>query len=225
MRTRLIRMIPYLLILAGALIFLWPTLTDRYESYRQRELLNAWETNLKQIEQVPAEEDDDVAPPAAVAPEPLGNRASQAEPPETFALKGVDEEAIEGVLIIDKIDLKLPIITDATQAHLKLSVASILHTGKPGAVGNYAIAGHRNRTYGKNFNRLDEVAIGDDIQVRTKNATYTYTVESKQYVLPTQVEVLKANGKDREITLITCHPMKNPTHRLVVKGKLSSEPE
>ncbi|MBB6670519.1 class D sortase [Cohnella nanjingensis] len=217
------RVLPYVCILVGIFIFCYPTIADRYESYRQQALLKEWEQNLKQIEEVPSESESPLAAPS-LAP-PVQDIAAERDPsaPELqqlAAAKGIDEESVEGILLIDKIDLKLPIITDATQAHLKLSVASILHTGKLGAVGNYAIAGHRNRTYGKNFNRLDEVKVGDAIQVETKNATYTYIVDAKEYVLPTQVEVLESNGKDREITLITCHPMKNPTHRLVVKGKI-----
>ena len=127
---------------------------------------------------------------------------------------------MEGILLIDKINLKIPILTNATQANMKVSVASITNTGRPGAVGNYAIAGHRNLTYGKNFNRLDEVDIGDLITVDTGTKQYVYKVGEKLYVLPEEVWVLNGNGKDREITLITCHPMENPTHRIAIKGKL-----
>ncbi|MDU7477902.1 MAG: sortase, partial [Paenibacillus macerans] len=32
--------------------------------------------------------------------------------------------------------------------------------------------------------------------------------------------VLKPNGKDKILTLITCDPLKNPTHRLIVQAKM-----
>ncbi|NIK68201.1 MULTISPECIES: class D sortase [unclassified Paenibacillus] len=216
---------PILLILAGLLIFLYPTIKDRYEIYQQRQILKAWEDNLQRIDQVPidaqnttADEQDQT--PASVSPALTGaNSADDME--QRLQSKGIGKKSIEGVLIIDKINLKLPIITNATQAHLALSVASILHTGKPGQIGNYAIAGHRSHTYGKNFNRLDEIEIGDRIQVQTADETFTYIVNSKQYVKPTQVEVLEGNGKDSEITLITCHPLYKPTQRIIVKGILA----
>lgn len=210
-----------LCILAGIVLFLYPTVNDRYESYRQRAILKQWQENLQVIDQAPADaEPDFAAAPVALqtgsSPLPSVSPDVSATPaPSPAALKNV-----EGVLIIDKISLKVPILTDATVGNLKISVASIAHTGKAGAVGNYAIAGHRNFTYGKNFNRLDEVEPGDWIEVDTGAAHYKYQVQDKQYVLPEEVSVLEGNGKDREITLITCHPMDNPTHRIVVKGKI-----
>ena len=101
---------------------------------------------------------------------------------------------MEGVLSIDKIDLKLPILTDATMDNMKISVASIANTGKAGAIGNYAIAGHRNLTYGKNFNRLDEVTPGDLIGVDTGSKKFVYRVEEKIDVLPTDVWGVAEHG-------------------------------
>ncbi|MGQ7891043.1 class D sortase [Paenibacillus sp. WC2504] len=238
-------------IILGVLIFLYPALNDRYESYQQQKIMNQWQESLQLMDQIPQEESESaqtegvdtligkveatgslgamgpvdtagsvdsaatnppINPPSVKQAQPL---EMQVAPKPTPLPKNV-----EGVLRIDKINLKLPILTDATVKNLKVSVASIANTGKPGEVGNYAIAGHRNLTYGKNFNRLDEVDLGDIIQVETGSKHFKYMVEDKQYVLPTDVSVLKGNGKDKEITLITCDPMVNPTHRLIIKGKI-----
>ncbi|MFD0693487.1 class D sortase [Paenibacillus sp. GCM10027628] len=213
------KILPMLLILLGITIFLYPTINDRYESYRQQQILKQWQNTLGHIDAVASEPSGESVnmdtPFLTKENKPLSVEPSP--PPTALAITG---EPIEGILSIDKINLKLPILTDATAKNLKLSVASIAHTGKAGAVGNYAIAGHRNLTYGKNFNRLDEVEVGDWIEVDTGSLQYWYQVQDKQYVLPEDVWVLEGNGKDREITLITCHPMENPTHRIVVKGKL-----
>ena len=42
----------------------------------------------------------------------------------------------------------------------------------------------------------------------------------KLYVKPEEVWVLNGNKTDKEVTLITCHPQVNPTHRLIIKGKI-----
>lgn len=244
-------------IILGIMIFLYPSINDRYESYRQQKILEQWQENMQTMDQLATEEMETVgtggpvdtanaigasdtadtadtssssgssgtsgssgsipsAVPAAVLQSSQPSKAQQATPKSTPMMP----KNIEGVLLIKKINLKLPILTDATVENLKVSIASMAHTGKPGELGNYAIAGHRNLTYGKNFNRLDEVALGDVIQVDTGNKLFDYMVEEKEYVLPTDVSVLKGNGKDREITLITCDPMVNPTHRLIVKAKM-----
>ncbi|MFB6365383.1 class D sortase [Paenibacillus elgii] len=220
------RTLPILCIFLGIAIFLYPAINDRYESYQQQQMMNQWAETLKRIDQAADTTDSNqqtlnlvpVSAVAAAAPADNQPQSSNAEP-ETVPdpLQG---KPIEGVLTIEKIKLKLPIITDATVNNLKFSVASIAGTGKAGAVGNYAIAGHRNFTYGKNFNRLDEVDKGDIVEVDTGKQQYRYEVQEKLYVLPEDVWVLKGNGKDKEITLITCHPMENPTHRIIVKGKL-----
>lgn len=217
-------------ILLGVILVLYPTAKDRYESYEQRQILKEWQENLQSIEEVtpqsttveepPIEQNEEDAVVSISPTKPVNTPIAQPVSIEKTATEIYMEKHVEGVLTIKKIDLKLPIMTNATKKNMALSVASIAKTGKPGAVGNYAIAGHRNFSFGKNFNRLDEVAVGDLIEVDTGKNKYTYKVSEKLYVLPTDVQVLEGNGKDKEITLVTCHPMKNPTHRLIIKGKI-----
>ncbi|MNP46569.1 Sortase family protein [compost metagenome] len=90
-----------------------------------------------------------------------------------------------------------------------------------GEIGNAAIAAHRARTTGRLFNRLNEVVIGDTITVKTSDQTYNYEVYDISVVLPSDVSVLDGNNKDKILTLITCDPLVDPTHRLIVHAKLS----
>ncbi|MFS0838963.1 class D sortase [Paenibacillus sp. 1P03SA] len=203
------RIFPLLCVILGIAVFLYPALRDRYDDIQQSRLLEQWQANLHNIDQSEPENEGNASS--------AGQAPSTAEDPVTLATGGKN---VEGILVIDKIQLKLPILTDATKENLKVSLASIAKTGKPGQIGNYAVAGHRNFAYGKNFNRLDEMAEGDTIEVDTSTGRFIYQVQEKRYVLPEQVEVLQGNGKDSEITLVTCHPMKNPTHRIIVKGTL-----
>lgn len=67
---------------------------------------------------------------------------------------------------------------------------------------------------------MNEVEIGDKIVITTESERYTYEVYKISIVEPTEVSVLKPNGKDKILTLITCDPLKNPTHRLIVQAKM-----
>lgn len=240
------RLLALLLILLGVGLFLYPTINDRYESYQQQKILKQWQDNMQVMEQLYGEENEEVHSvtdlnatsvidgvtsssdvstsavepmvPASVRPSSVNDMAADVMVTTNSPL--VKPKNMEGVLSIAKIDLKLPILSGATIENMKISVASIANTGKAGGIGNYAIAGHRNLTYGKNFNRLDEVAPGDLIEVDTGRNKFTYKIEEKLYVLPTDVWVLQNNGSNKEITLVTCDPMVDPTHRLIVKGKL-----
>ena len=99
-------------------------------------------------------------------------------------------------------------------------------TAMPGAVGNFAVAGHRT-TYGKPLNRIQELTAGDPLVVRTADAWYVYRVTSSRIVTPADVEVIAPNPADpvaaateRTITLTTCHPMFSARERYVVHGVL-----
>lgn len=121
---------------------------------------------------------------------------------------------------IDKIKLKLPVVEGATQKNMKSAAAHLKETTALGQVGNAAIAGHRMRSKGKLFNRLGELEAGDKIVVETKDQSYTYTVYKILIVKPTDVSVLNYNNKDKLLTLITCDPIVNPTHRLIIHAKM-----
>lgn len=126
---------------------------------------------------------------------------------------------IIGILEIPTIDIKVAIQEGTDEETLKYAVGHFKETAQPGQQGNFAVAGHRAYTYNKFFSNLDEVKIGDEINVITKEATYTYKVNSSEVVLPEQVEVLNSTD-NKTITLITCTPKYSGTHRLVLKGEL-----
>ncbi|OZB50817.1 MAG: class E sortase [Cellulomonas sp. 14-74-6] len=120
-------------------------------------------------------------------------------------------------------------ISEGTDRATVLDVLGIGHyegTAMPGAVGNFATAAHRT-TYGKPFNRIAELQVGDALVVRTKDAWYVYKVTSWEIVLPSQVEVIApvpnkpgAVPTERTITLTTCTPMYSAAQRYIVHGVL-----
>lgn len=125
-----------------------------------------------------------------------------------------------GILKIEKIDLKLPILSGATNRNMKVGVGWIKETTPIGEVGNTALAAHRSYTYGRFFNRLDEMVVGDRFQIEAAGTIYEYEVFQKLVVLPTDTSVLKRNNRDHIVTLITCTPIRKATHRLIIQGKL-----
>lgn len=99
-------------------------------------------------------------------------------------------------------------------------VYSIKDTGKPGKEGNYCVAAHRSRRYGHQFNRLGEISIGDEIIFHTETEIYTYLVKEINLVKASDADYLKARGRNKDITLITCDYRLKPTGRLLVTGEL-----
>lgn len=130
------------------------------------------------------------------------------------------EEGVLGIISIASIDLKLPILEGATKKNMRHAAAHMSETTPLGQVGNAAIAAHRAHKAGRLFNRLGEVKIGDEIIVQNDQQRYIYKVYNIVIVEPTDLSVLDKNDKDAVLTLITCDPMINPTHRLIVQAKL-----
>lgn len=139
--------------------------------------------------------------------------------PEPFT-PGADGKTPIATIEIPAIDLKLPVLEGATKANMKYAAAHMTETSPLGETGNAAIAAHRARTKGRLFNRLNEVNIGDQIDIDAETGRFVYEVYEISVVEPTDVSVLEPKGDDRILTLITCEPLKNPTHRLIIHAKL-----
>lgn len=98
----------------------------------------------------------------------------------------------------------------------------------PGEVGNFSMAGHRT-TWGKPFNQLDKLQIGDAIVVETPDGWYTYRFRTLEYVKPTQTDVLAdvpqmptQQTGEQFITLTACSPLYSLAERIVAYGVFES---
>lgn len=200
-----IKVIAIFLIIVGIGILAFPKARTFYYQQQQMDLTTQWQDHLSLLEAGEEEKE-----------------AGKTEGDGGTARQPASAENMDGMLAIEAIDLNQPILRGITAANLNRSVSSMSDAGTPGAVGNYVIAGHRSHTYARLFNRLEEVKPGDTIIVQTAADRFTYTVTEKRFVSPEDISVLQANGSDKEITLITCHPMINPTERLIIKGKILS---
>lgn len=139
-------------------------------------------------------------------------------------------------LVIPAIDLDAPVESVGwlvtTQSGQQVSMwdvpnkfaAGWLRTSaKLGEPGNTVLDGHHN-IYGEVFRELVNLEEGDEIQVWTGNRSRDYVV-SLLKILPERgqpISVRLENAKwiqpteDERLTLVTCWPYTNNTHRLVV---------
>jgi sortase A len=147
-----------------------------------------------------------------------------AEGSTTNSFKGI------GFMYIPRLgeDNSTPIVRGVTLDDLARGVGHYPQTAGPGAVGNFAVAGHR-ATHGEPFAYLDRVRPGDAVYVETRNSWFTYVVDRTQIVQPTDVWVLDpVPGKpaavptDRLLTLTTCNPRWSSAQRLIVFGHLET---
>jgi sortase A len=108
-----------------------------------------------------------------------------------------------------------------------LGIGHYSGSAMPGGWGNFAVAAHRT-TYGKPFDRIEELVIGDAIVIRTEFVWYVYRVTSTEIVAPSNVGVIAsvpgqpgAEPNGRYLTLTTCHPKYSASKRYIVHGELA----
>ncbi|HMM94383.1 class E sortase [Phycicoccus sp.] len=123
-------------------------------------------------------------------------------------------------------DFARPVIEGVGRPVLALGVGHYTDSAAPGAVGNFAVAGHRT-TYGRPFHDIDRLRAGDRVIVETQPTVYVYEVTSHEIVRPWQTEVIApvpdrpgATPTERMITMTSCHPKYSATQRYITHGRL-----
>ena len=121
-----------------------------------------------------------------------------------------------GIINIPKIDVNYAILSETTDALLKISPCKFWGPD-PNEVGNLCIVGHNYRN-SKFFSKVPTLEMGDTIEISDLSGrTLTYEVYDKYTVEPTDTRCTTqlTNGK-KEITLITCTD--DSKQRVIVKA-------
>lgn len=150
--------------------------------------------------------------------------ASSTSPAENEKLKAPAHGKPLVGLYIPKLDKHWVVVEGVTQQDIRYAPGHYPDSAMPGELGNFSVAGHRNRA---TFWRLDELRPGDAIVVESKNQWYVYKVYQSRIVRPNQVEVVApvpmrpgAKPTKRLLTLTTCNPKFDNYQRLIVHAEL-----
>lgn len=136
--------------------------------------------------------------------------------------KDLFQNNVIAIVNVPNVDIRYPVVEGTSADILKKALGHFEGTALPGEVGNFCVAGHRNSSYARYFNRLDEVNVGDEIIVETRTNKYTYIVTKTFKIHENQTEVLNQT-EEKKITLITCTNGYKPKYRIVVQGLLKED--
>lgn len=128
-----------------------------------------------------------------------------------------------GILDIPAIDLHVPIWETTNSDTLRYGVGHYVNSVSPGNYGNCTIVGHHMLKYGSIFNRLEEVQIGDIINITDmRGHQYTYFVDELLVVTAQEMLDHVSGGitDTRQVTLITCVYTDQGKLRLLVIGHI-----
>lgn len=135
-------------------------------------------------------------------------------------------------LRIPSIGVDVVVVEGTTPSALRAGAGHYVGTPLPGQSGNVAIAGHR-MTFGRPFNRLDEVRPGDEALLDSPTTEYVYRAlpsfdgaANPHAVSPTDVAVIGQLPPGHWLTLTTCTPKGSAAQRLIARFALvGSHPE
>ena len=128
-----------------------------------------------------------------------------------------------GLLDIPCIDLHVPIWETTNSDTLRYGVGHYVNSVSPGSAGNCTITGHHMLKYGSIFNRLEEVQIGDVVNITDlRGHQYTYFVDEILVVTAEEMMGYVSGGitDTRQLTLITCVYTDEGKMRLLVIGHI-----
>lgn len=127
------------------------------------------------------------------------------------------------VLRIPRIGLDTVVVEGTSEYDLKRGPGHYIQTAYPwDAHGRTAIAGHRT-TYGAPFWAVDELEIGDAIELHTERGLFTYRVAGSEVVADDDVRPLEQTAEP-SLVLTTCTPRFSATQRLIVTAERNTPP-
>ena len=196
-----------LLFVAGSSLFAWPLLTDLYTNQVVQDRLA-----------------EDFA---------LIDQSVESFDEYQAAVSGQEGVAVTKIAV-PAIGVETLVVEGTTASALRAGAGHYVETPLPGQVGNVAIAGHRT-TYGRPFNRLDELEEGDTIWLVTPAGDHEYRVvdePASPECEPTGGAACITNPSDWSVvtapedpgasilTLTTCHPKGSAAERLIIRAEL-----
>jgi sortase A len=130
----------------------------------------------------------------------------------------------------DRVKVNVVVVEGTSVAALQAGAGHYPETPYPCARGNVAIAGHRT-TYGRPFNRLDQMRPGDTVTLITPIGACQYQVvkpfapysKNPFIVSPDDVSVVGQTGKlatGHWLTLTSCNPPGSASERIVLRLKM-----
>ena len=233
MKKKLSMVMIIILFLAGLSLLLYPFVSDRWNHYRQKKLIDSYS------ETISAKEADGLVDYAAEweKAEAYNEALLPSILPDSFAVAAAaDEDSQEhqsymsclnltgdgmmGVVEIPKIHVQLPVYHTTGEDVLEKAAGHLEGSSLPvGGEGTHAvISAHRGLPSASLFTDLDQLEEGDHFLIHVLDDTLCYEVDQILVVEPKETESLAGEEGEDLVTLLTCTPYGVNSDRLLVRG-------
>lgn len=214
-----------LFFLAGALVFLYPTISDWIAQKTSRveiEQYNAVVSDMTDAQSAEmlkhAQEYNEKLSGSAIT-DPFSDTSSSTDSNDYDSLLDMSN-GIMAYIEIPSINVYLPIYHGTDSETLEKGAGHIQGTSFPvGGKGTHAvIAGHTGLPGKMLFTNLDQLQNSDTFTIHVLGKELTYQVDQILVVEPDDTSALQIDSNKDYVTLLTCTPYGVNTHRLLVRG-------
>lgn len=210
-------------IVASLCIALYPTIANAVNNYFSAATINNYATSLDSLS---AADRADYLSAADDYNKNLRELVNSFSYSTDSVIEGYDDilnfdNGLIGYIEIEKINVRLPIYHGDTDNVLEKGVAHIPNTAFPsGGIGNHSVlSAHTGYPTQVFFDNLNELVVGDIINIFILDETLTYKVTDKNIVEPNDISLLSVNEFKDLLSLITCYPYGINSHRLIVTAE------
>lgn len=220
-RSWISTLILVLLLLLGAGIMAYPTVSDWWNSLHSTRAIANY---VEAVEAMTQEEKDAIFAAARAYNErlPLGVHFSltDQEMAEYESLLDLTGTGIMGYVQLPSINVNLPVYHTVEESVLQIAVGHIPGSSLPvgGETTHAVMSGHRGLPSARLFTDLDKLTEGDIFLMTVLDETFTYVVDQIRIVEPEDTEELGITRGEDYCTLVTCTPYGVNTHRMLVRG-------
>lgn len=222
MKKHLSTLILLLISVVGLGLILYPTISDYINSLHSSRAIASY---LEQVEDMGTQDkrihwDNAVAYNKSLLHRPNSYILTEEQTKQYFDLLNVSGNGIMGYVVIEQLNISLPIYHGTDDAVLQTAVGHLDWTSLPvgGASTHCVLSGHRGLPSAKLFTDLAQMQTGDLFMLQILDETLTYEVDQILIVEPQEVDALLITPGMDYCTLLTCTPYGVNSHRLMVRG-------
>lgn len=231
MKMRKSTFIVIILFIAGFSLLLYPIASNQWNNYRQRQLINHYESIVEDMTEEDFRSEWQLAREFNVGilqNDLYGDAFGEAdglEDTEYWRALNIAGDGVMGYLSIPKINSKLAIYHGTEETVLQTGIGHMNGTKLPigGESTHCVLAAHRGLPSARLFTDVDQMVRGDVFYIHVLDETLAYQVDHiYDMVDKDDMETLSSvlsiqEGEDR-VTLFTCTPYGVNSHRLMVSG-------
>lgn len=229
--------------IVGLGLLVYPTFADYWNSFHQTRAIMTYSDAVSNLskEDYTKEINKALEYNRVLANDGINWNMSDSEKENYNSTLNFTGSGIMGYIVIDKIKVTLPIYHGTNESILQTSIGHLEGTSLPVGAFSYdydegmvmdpndgshcILTGHRGLPSAKLFSELDKLTEGDVFSLNILGETYSYQVDQIRVVEPTDMSELDIVPGMDYCTLVTCTPYGINTHRLLVRGHRTANPQ